>query len=90
MERITEKQLQAVVDLINRETRSPEKSWITVDGKNIAQPGNYHLDWAYGGVQLARMSNTGGGVSIVISGFGTKRELYDKMHAFRAGLQVAK
>ncbi len=85
MQRITEKQLQAVVDLINRETGSPEKSWVKVDGKNIAQPGNYHLDWAYGGVQLQRMSNTGAGVDTVLPGFGTKRELYEKMHAFRAG-----
>lgn len=83
MNRITEKQLQAVVDRLNRITNSPEKPYI--DGK--AQIGNYHLSHAYGGVCLHRMHNEGGGVSSPLStGHITKRELLNLMHAYISGL----
>lgn len=59
MNRITIKDLQCMVDRINTVTGSPMQSW--TDGK--ANVGNYHLDWAYGGVALDRMYNTSGGVS---------------------------
>ena len=89
--RITEKQLQAVVDRINIATGSPIASYVEIDGKFTAQPGNYHLDGAYGGWKLSRMSNQGGGTSDVFhSGFCTKRELYDQLHAFLRGLEAKK
>lgn len=81
--RITESQLQSVVDRINRITGSPMNPY--ADGK--AQVGNYHLSYAYGGVCLHRMSNEGGGVSAPLcGGHVTKRELYGMMHAYIAGL----
>ena len=83
MNRITEKQLQAVVDRLNRITNSPMQPY--VDGK--AQPGNYHLSHAYGGVCLHRMGNENGGVSSPLStGHITKRELLNLMHAYISGL----
>lgn len=83
MNRITEKQLQAVVDRLNRITGSPMQPYI--DCK--AQIGNYHLDHAYGGVCLHRMVNDGGGVSSPLStGHITKRELFNLMHAYISGL----
>ncbi len=83
MNRITEKQLQCVVDRLNRITKSPEKPYI--DGK--AQIGNYHLSHAYGGVCLHRMVNESGGVSSPLStGHITKRELLNLMHAYISGL----
>jgi len=96
MQRITEKQLQAVVDRINRETNSPMESYtrsvITAsNGGNtfhtVANIGNYHISFSYGGVSLHRMVSTGGGVTDVFRiGRVSKRELYNHMHAFLCGL----
>jgi hypothetical protein len=83
MNRVTEKQLQAVVDRLNRITGSPMEPYL--DGK--AQIGNYHLSHAYGGVCLHRMFNDGGGVSSPLSiGHVPKRELLNLMHAYICGL----
>ena len=90
MNRITDKQLQAVIDRINRLTGSPEE---------YAQPhqagvpffsnvNNYHLSKAYGGVQLCRVCNTRGGISDVFSnGHIPKRELLSLMYAYIKGLE---
>ena len=89
--RITEKQLQAVCDLINKETTSPMAPWVkNADGKLVGQIGNYHISHAYGGVCLHRMSNERGGVSDVFyCGHVPKRELFNQMHALLAGLAAA-
>ena len=85
--RVTEKQLQAIVDRINRITGSPAEPYI--NGK--AQPGNYHISHAYGGVALHRMSNTCGGVSSPLStGHIPKRELANLMWAYISGLNEVK
>ena len=79
MNRITEKQLQAVVDRLNRITGSPLVPYV---GRE-AQIGNYHLSHAYGGVCLHRMYNEGGGVTSPLStGHIPKRELMGLLHAF--------
>jgi hypothetical protein len=85
MNRVTEKQLEAIVDRINRITGSPSAPYI--DGK--AQVGNYHISHAYGGVALHRMYNEGGGVTSPLStGHIPKRELAALMYAFINGLEV--
>jgi len=82
-QRVTDSQLQVVVDRINRITGSPMTPY--TDGKiNI---GNYHLSGAYGGVCLHRMHNQGGGVSSPLStGHIPKRELLNLMHAYIQGI----
>lgn len=81
--RVTEKQLQAIVDRINTMTGSPLEPY--ANGK--AQIGNYHLSHAYGGVCLHRMHNEGGGVSSpLLVGHVTKRELANLMYAYICGL----
>ena len=83
MARITDKQLDAIAERLNKLTNSPLTPWI--NGK--AQIGNYHISHAYGGVCLHRMHNEGGGVSSPLScGHVTKRELADLMYAFIAGI----
>jgi len=89
MSRITEKDLQAVVNRINRATNSPVEPYAKVGDKYTAQIGCYHLSHAYGGVALHRMYNDCGGVSDVFGGHMPKRELYGKLHAFIAGLDAA-
>lgn len=85
MNRVTEKQLQAIVDRLNRITGSPMEPYI--NGK--AQIGNYHLSHAYGGVCLHRMFNEGGGVSSPLSiGHVPKRELAALMYAYISGIET--
>ncbi len=89
MTRITEANLQAVVDRINRITHSPLEQYTKVGTEYQSNVGNYHLDHAYGGVSLCRMQNKSGGVEDVLrTGHTTKRELYDQLHAFIRGLEA--
>jgi hypothetical protein len=87
--RITEKQLQAIVDRINTVTGSPMTSYTRNGDKFTANIGNYHLSFAYGGVELDRMVSVGGGVTCPLgSGHVPKRELAEKLWAFLAGLEA--
>jgi hypothetical protein len=90
MQRITEKQLESLVQWVNELTNSPPTSYTrTEDGKLTANIGNYHLYFAYGGVNLHRMTNTGGGVNTPLGeGTRTKRELFNQLHAFINGLRA--
>ena len=91
-ERITEKQLRSLVAYINDITGSPQEPYSkNSEGNFKANIGNYHLDFAYGGVNLSRMANDGGGINQPLGGgFHTKRELYDKLQAFIRGIQTGK
>ena len=90
MQRITDKDLENLVDRINRTLGTP-MTYATAndDGKRTINIGNYHLDSAYGGVQLVQTVTIGGGVRVIIHGYGTKRELFNKMHAFLEGVRAA-
>ena len=92
MDRITMKNLEFLVERINEATGSPATPYTkTDDGKYRANIGNYHLDGAYGGWALERMSSEGGGVLSVFSiGHVSKRELYGMMRAFLAGVEAVK
>lgn len=90
MNTITKKDLENVVDRINRATNSPMTPYTQTDGKYTANIGNYHLDWAYGGVCLVRTDSEGGGIQSILPGFVSKRELYEKMHAFLRGIDAVK
>jgi hypothetical protein len=55
-----------------------------------ANIGNYHLSGAYGGFSLHRMDTDGGGVQDVLGcGHISKRDLYDRMHAFIRGISTS-
>ena len=89
MTRITTKDLEFLVSRINKLTNSPAESWTREDGTSKAGVNNYHLDSAYGGVKLVRMTNESGGVSLVSrNGYGTKKELYYQLDAIITGLQM--
>lgn len=92
-DRITEKQLRALVDRLNRETGSPLEAYTKGDnGRYHANIGNYHLDCAYSGFTLARMVNESGGITHPI-GWGryfTKRELWFVLQAFMDGIEEGK
>jgi len=93
MNRITQKDLEAVVLRINTLTGMPVQPYgDNVDGRCNPQAGSYHLSYAYGGVSLHRMSLTIGctGVSDIFGYHMPKRELYDRMQSFISGLYAAK
>lgn len=94
MERITGKHLQAVVDRINRICGTPPKPYEKgEDGMIKPCANNYHLDFAYGGVMLAKMSSQEGCTGITCplgQAHITKRELYNQLQAFISGLEVQK
>lgn len=88
--RITEKMLENLVSEINHLTGSPNTPYSRdQNGKLRGNIGNYHLSYAYGGVNLHRMSNESGGINCPISsGYKTKRELYEMMHSFIRGIET--
>ena len=89
--RITEKQLEAVCALINRELNRPMEPWSKSSNEYKANIGNFHISHAYGGVSLHEMRSEGGGVNDVFSqGHCPKRELFTRMHAFLDGIQLQK
>jgi hypothetical protein len=88
--RITRAHLDAKAATINSMTKSPAEPYRTVDGKAVANKGNYHISGAYGGYCLHRMCNESGGVSDVFScGHVPARELAGLMSAYMAGLYDA-
>lgn len=85
--RITQADLERLVVAINMGTGNPcEPYKKDASGKHVAQAGNYHLSYAYGGVALEQMCKGGGVRRISSTGYGTKRELYQWMQAFIGGL----
>jgi hypothetical protein len=85
--KITEKDLEAVVNRLNLVAKTPTESWKKVNGKNVSNEGNYHIGYEYGGYCLYQMTNDGGGVRNVLScGITTKRELYHSMQAYISGI----
>ena len=85
--RITDAQLDSVVGRINTLLGMPLTPYI--DG--IPQAGCYHLEHAYNGVNLVRMSMTTGctGTSNPLYGnYLSKREVYNLMYAFIAGIHA--
>lgn len=90
-DRITDKHLQALRNRINIITGSPMEYMTTIDGKRTINVGHYHISGAYGGVCLHRTINESGGVTCPIGmGHVPKRDLYNRMVAFIAGLEASK
>ena len=90
MHRLTKAALQHRIDTLNELTGQPMEPWNPVrreDGGLAANVGNYHLDWAYGGVAVDQMHNVGGAVVDIIQR-GTKRETYDRLGALIQGIRI--
>lgn len=90
--RITNKDLENLCARLNRITNSPLESYTkSPEGKFKANIGNYHISYAYGGADLHRMNNEGGGVTTPINcGHVPKKELYKLIHAYINGLTEGK
>jgi hypothetical protein len=57
---------------------------------STAMVGRYTLTGAYGGWQLQQVLNEGGGVRAITQGYGTKREVYHLIHAYREGMATGR
>lgn len=87
--RITDNDLEATVDLINGALGQSRKPYTPqADGTQKRHAGTYVVGYAYGGVRLEQLCEGGG--SRDVTGRGTKREVYDLMHAFLKGISAAK
>ena len=88
MSRITMSQLEYLVKEINEVTGNKIEPYTkNKDGSYTTNIGNYHLQGAYGGLQLQQMHNKGGAITTPLgSGFNTKKEMYYKLDAFLMGL----
>jgi hypothetical protein len=77
MKRTTKIELNAAVRVLNQ----------LVGANPVAhQPGSYILAGAYGGWQLQRIHPSGGNESVT-TGYRSKRELLDLIHAIRYGIR---
>jgi hypothetical protein len=87
--KISIKDIEARIAYLNKITGSPETAYTKIDGKLSANIGHYHLDQAYGGCALYRMDNESGGVDDVSRiGYATKKDLYNWINAYIAGIQA--
>lgn len=76
--RITEKQLNDLLNRINIAAGFDNPAYGTI--------GSYALDRAYGCTKLVKIVTAGGGQRDV-TGYGTKRECFNQMQAFLAGMK---
>ena len=84
--RITNKDIKASLDRLNRALgRATEPYTKLEDGTYQTNIGNFHDYCAYGMVGLHEMFNEGGGVKSH-GQLGTKRELYERIHAMLDGI----
>jgi hypothetical protein len=87
MSRTTMKQLEGAVERLNIETGNAITPYSMVGGKYKPNGGNYHLDGAFGGWQLVRMSDTSSGISNIMPRRGTKSDCWDCIQTVLAVLQ---
>jgi len=85
---ITEKDLEGMLLRLNRVAGTPTTPYTKLpSGKHRANIGNYHLDFAYGGVKVVQMDNNGGGIRTITQGYETKRNCYNQLYMYIRGIE---
>lgn len=91
MQRITRKDLEGAVNLLNRITNNPSEPYHGEHGKWVANIGNFHISGAYSGYALHQTMNEAGGIRDIFScGHVPMRDLYNLIHAYRKGIEFAR
>ena len=80
MHRITMGDINQAVTVLNTARHRPSPDYKT--------PGSWLIGQAYGGYQLERVVNDGGGVR-TYGGYGTKRDLLARIHAMLDGIRLS-
>lgn len=83
------KDIDAVVKRLNVLTNNKETAYSRIDGKYVANIGNYHVYQAYGAYGLHQMQTNGCGIKVIID-LGTKKELYFRLQSFISGIEYGK
>ena len=87
--RITNAQLESVIELLNETLDRPINPITRTKGKNKCNVGNFHLYSAYGAYGLHETVNESGGARATIE-LGSKRVLFEGVHLLLKGIQLAK
>jgi hypothetical protein len=61
----------------------------TEEGQNRAMVGRYYVSAAYGGWKLVQIVSEAGAERSITDGYGTKREVYHLIHAYREGMAAS-
>ena len=89
MQRMTQHQLEMVVDRINIITWSPSAPYTSKDGGGVvANTGCFYLAGANGGWRLERIAHGGGSYDALTCGYVSMHELYNMMIPFIRGLEI--
>ena len=90
--RVSKKMLENKVDQLNKITNSPMKYYRTDRGGNgTVSIDHFCISGAYGGYELQRTCNNGGGVRTFFNtGHIPKKELYNLICAFIDGIELQK
>ena len=88
-ERMTRQKVEALIARLNAATGSAAEPWTkNPDGTYRANPGNFHLEGAYGGHKLGRMATPSGGSSDPLNtGYVSWRELYDAIDNYMRAIE---
>ena len=89
MTRTSSKDIQRLVDLLNKLTDSPAEPWAGQGATFKANVGCFHIEHAYGAPRLVRMVTEGGGERD-ISPRLPNGELARWINAYIAGFETAK
>lgn len=84
-------ELHRLAQYINELTDSPAEAYTQDNARKwTANPGHYYIDGAYGGFKLLRIVKGGGSTDVLGSGYSTKRDLFNQLHAYIQGLNYRK
>tara|TARA_R110002012_G_C11517080_1_gene599048 strand:- start:193 stop:468 length:276 start_codon:yes stop_codon:yes gene_type:complete len=88
MARITIRQLENLVERLNKKTNSPLTSYTrTSDGQLKPNANHYYIAQAYGGTKLEQMCQGGGSHNPLSMGFVSKRECFQLVDAYLRGME---
>jgi hypothetical protein len=91
MERITNKDIECLVEYLNdtlKRPKTPYKAKRDSENRLVANAGHFMTSSACGRIGLDMMCKGGGSTHVLHK--GTKRELYDQMHAMLKGIREAR
>ncbi len=88
MRRISQSNIDRVVARLNETTGNPSEPWREVGSAYRANVGNYHCSIENGGVAVEQIVEGGGTTKIIDR--GTKREVYEKLHALLDGIEIGR
>jgi hypothetical protein len=84
-------ELHRLAQYINELTDSPAEAYTQDNARKwTANPGHYYIDGAYGGFKLLRIVKGGESTDVLGSGYTTKRDLFNQLHAYIQGLNYRK